>query len=149
MSSNSFAATIELRLRPSARAHAWVFALHMLPLALLPLALQTGLAMTFVAMAIGASWLWLRRHPAFGYGPRALSRLVWHADGRWTLGRADGAETEAQLLASSYVHPRLMMLNFASKSGDKRTRILFGDEAESLLLDRLRARLSVARFDSA
>jgi toxin CptA len=97
-----------------------------------------------LAVAVGAfavSWLWLRRHPALGFGQRALQRLLWNADGSWLVEDAEGRKSEAQLLGSTYVHPRLMVLNFKLNIGSRRTRLILGDEAEPELLRRLRARL--------
>lgn len=148
MSSNSFDATIELRLKPSARAHHLLFWLHALPLMLLPLAMQPSLAMTAVAILIGGSWIWLRRHPAFGYGPRALRRIVWHPDGRWSLWRGNGTELSAEIAGNSYLHPRLTILNFSVPGQRACTRVLLGDEAAENLLTRLRARLSALRTNA-
>lgn len=143
-SSSSFGATIDLQLRPSLRVLKLLFVLHLVPVGILPFAMQPGQPMILLAAAFAVSWLWLRRHPVFGYGQRALVRLTWPAEGGWTLREQSGLSAEAELLGNSYVHPRLMVLNFKLKDGTRRSRALFGDEATPAQLQRLRARLSAA-----
>lgn len=143
MSSGSFASTVDLALRPSARAHFGLFALHVVPLAALPLAMDSGAAMVGVACAIGASWLWLRRHPAFGYGPKALRRIVWREDGGWSVTRSGEREPRAATLrGDSTVWSAAIVLNFDLQPSGRATRILLGDEADPEALRRLRARLA-------
>lgn len=141
MSSASFASTVDLALQPSYRGLRAVFLLHLIPLLLLPLALR-GWPLVLVAGGFALSWLWLRRHPALGLGPAAITRLVWPAEGPWTLYRSGRAPVAASLLDSSYLHPRLLVLNFRLDNGSRLTRVLLGDEAPEDLLRRLRARLS-------
>ena len=141
MSSPSFDATIDLKLKPSMRALQWIFALHVIPVALLPLAMNPSPTLVIIVGAFAVSWLWLRRHPAFGFGHRAIVRLLWNSDGTWLLEDAEGRKSQAALLPNSYVHARLMVLNFKLGTGMKRSRVLLGDEADVELLRRLRARL--------
>jgi toxin CptA len=140
-SSPSFDATIDLKLKPSMRGLQWIFILHIVPVALLPFALKTGPVLATTVALFALSWLWLRRHPAIGFGKRALKRILWNADGTWLLEDDEGRKSEAVLLPSTYVHPRLMVLNFKLNIGTKRTRVILGDEADPELLRRLRARL--------
>ncbi|MFP5304752.1 MAG: hypothetical protein ACLGI7_02875, partial [Gammaproteobacteria bacterium] len=79
------------------RALRAAFVLHLICLALLLAAQPPWPLMLALAAGFGGSWLWLRRHPALGFGPRAPTRLVWHAEGGWTLHRADGAALDAEL----------------------------------------------------
>ena len=72
MSSPPFDATIDLAPRPSARALALLFWLHAAVLVLAMLALGSGVPLAGFAAATAASWVWIRRHPVFGYGSRAL-----------------------------------------------------------------------------
>ncbi|HKY89438.1 MAG TPA: protein YgfX [Nevskiaceae bacterium] len=143
MSSGSFASTVDLALRPSARAHFWLFGLHMVPLAALPLAMPSGYAMAGVACAIGASWLWLRRHPAFGYGRKAIRRIVWREDGGWSVTLVgERAPREARLRGDSTVWSAAIVLNFDLQPSGRAARILVGDESDPEALRRLRARLA-------
>ncbi|HWU69522.1 MAG TPA: protein YgfX [Stenotrophobium sp.] len=141
---NDFTATLDLAPRASMRAFGYLFGLHVALLVLVPFAMQPGPMMYVVLGLIAVSWLWLRRHPVFGFGDRAIVRLVWHAEGGWTLYDAAGRHSDATLLGSSYVHARLLVLNFRLKSGRRRTRILLGDELDAELLRKLRARLLVS-----
>lgn len=84
MSSPPFDATIDLALRPSLRALSCLFWLHVGVLVLALVALRTGPVLALLALAMAGSWFWTRRHPAFGHGRRALTRLTWHAEGAWT-----------------------------------------------------------------
>lgn len=142
MSSNSYADALELRLRPSARMHRLLLVLHAVALALLPFSMRGGLPMLAVAALIAASWLWLRRHPALGFGPRALSRLIWHRDARWTIETATGTAFEAELMDSSRIGAPLQVLHFRCADGRRRSRALLGDELPPELRRRLRMRLS-------
>jgi toxin CptA len=143
MSSPPFDATIDLALRPSLRALAWLFGIHAALLALALVAVPRGAPMAAMAVAVAASWLWTRRHAAFGHGARALSRLTWHADGSWLVHDAAGARHEAELLGSSLVHEQLLVLNFRLAGGARRSRAVLGDEADEESLRRLRARLAL------
>jgi len=143
MSLPPFDATIDLALRPSLRALTWLFWIHTAALGLALAALPPGPGMAAMAWAVAVSWLWARRHPVFGHGPRALARLTWHADGSWLVHDGAGATLEAELLGSSLVHDHLLVLNFRLKSGGRRARALLGDEADEESLRRLRARLAL------
>lgn len=143
MSSPGFADTLELAPRPSVRALALLFAVHAVTLVLLACALGFGRWLALGGVAVALSWLRLRRHPVFGYGPRALTRLTWHAAGGWTLRDGGGREWTAELRGNSLVLPWLLVLNFTLHGAGRRTRTLLGDEIEPDLLRRLRARLAL------
>jgi toxin CptA len=141
MSSAPFAATVELAPRPSIRALTFLFALHGVIGVLLLLALPRGGLMALGAGLLAISWMALRRHPVFGFGPRALVRLTWHAEGGWTLHESGGATYDAALRGDSLVQPWLLVLNFERADGGRRTRAILGDEVPEEQLRRLRARL--------
>lgn len=140
MSSSGFSTSLDLSPRPSVRAVAWLSALHMAAIVLVVLSappkwVGLGLSLLFLL-----SWFSLRRHPVFGYGPRALTHLIWHAEGGWTVESARGRD-DAELLNGSVVQSWIMVLNFRLKQGGKRTRVLVGDELNADQMRRLRARL--------
>lgn len=149
MSSNSFVSTLELRPGASHRALSLLLGLHLIPAVLVVIAMPAGWPMLVVAALLALSWLWLRRHAAFGYGPAALTRLIWHADGDWTLEDAAGNRHQAQLQGSSVLHPAVLILNFRLPQRRRGlTRVLLGDELPPENLRRLRARLAVQRAGS-
>ena len=143
MSLHAFAATIDLAPRASVRAVAVLFGLHVVVLALTLAALRPGGGMAVIAGLVLLSWIATRRHPVFGYGPNALVRLTWHDDGKWSVHDRRGARWDAELLPSSLVHERLLVLNFRLQDGVRRTRALLGDELDPEQFRRLRARLAV------
>lgn len=146
MSSNSYSATIDLRPRSSFKGLQGLVMVHIFAAGLVFLAKPPdaiGIAMSGLLML---SWFSLRRHPLLGFGKKALTRLTWHAaDGegaaKWTVENGNGASFEAKLLPSTIVKSQLMLLNFEFANGHRRSRALFGDEADPELLRRLRARL--------
>ena len=144
----SSATTVDLQLRPSLQLLKIVSTLHMLPLAVLPFAMQPGPAMWALIAAFAGSWFWLRRHAAFGYGQRALVRLTWHADDSWTLHEASGVQHSAQLKGDSSRHPQVLVLRYALKDGSSRTRLIAGDETDAESLRCLKARLAVWKLAS-
>ena len=143
MSSPPFDATIDLAPRASLRALTLLFWLHVAVLGALLFALRQGPVLAGLAALVALSWLFTRRHPAFGFGPRALTRLTWHAAGGWTVHDGGGNALAAELLGNSTVHDWLLVLNFRLEDGERRSRALLGDELEPELLRRLRARLKL------
>lgn len=140
-SSSDLSVVAELRLRPSMRALRALFVLHAAPLLLAAVAMPAGYPMLLLAAAFAASWLWLRRHPAFGHGPRALVRLLAREDGSWQLSDAAGHDTDAQLRDDSIVTGALLVLNFRTTQGRRCSRVLLGDETDRDALRRLHALL--------
>jgi toxin CptA len=114
--------TLDLVLRPSARAHHLLFWLHLLPLALLPAAMESGPWMVAVAALIGGSWLSVRQ-------------------GKWSIANVHGKRLDAEFLGDSVAWSWLLILNFRDPDGRRRTRVLLGDETTPEGLRRLRARL--------
>lgn len=142
MSSPGFSATIDLQLRPSLRAVQAVFALHVAAIALGFLAAPPKWLALALGLLLLISWRRLRRPAVAGYGPAALTRLTWHAEGAdWRVETAGGQAEDAELLGSSLVWPAMLVLNFRLRSGARRSRLLLGDELEPESLRRLRARL--------
>ena len=142
MSSPPFDGTIELAPRPSIRALTLLFWLHAAVLGLAALALGASPGLAAIGAIAALSWMLTRRHPAFGFGPNALSRLTWHAEGPWTVHDTRGARWDGVTLhGSSLVHDHLLILVFTLPDGEKRVRALLGDELDEEPLRRLRARL--------
>jgi toxin CptA len=145
MSSSGFESTLDLRLAPSRRALRWLYVIHIVPLAFIPFAMQPGPLMLVIAAAFGGSWFYLRRHRAFGFGPRALSRVLWQPGIGWRVWQSNGGEAAATLHAGSYVQARLLVLNFryldGGAAGRRNSRVLLGDELPDDSLRRLRALL--------
>ncbi|WP_428312122.1 protein YgfX [Hydrocarboniphaga sp.] len=145
MLSSGFESTLDLRLVPSLRALRWLYAIHFVPLIVIAFAMQQGLPMIGLALAFGCSWFYLRRHRAFGYGPRAIVRVLWQPDTGWRIWQSNGAEAAAALQSDSYVQQRLLVLNFryldGGAAGRRNSRVLLGDELPADALRRLRALL--------
>lgn len=145
MSSAASLSALDLSLRPSARAHRWAFWLHVLPAALLPLATRAPQWAVPLLLLILLSWAWVRRHRVFGYGPRAIQRILARPDGSWWLIRNDGQGGAASLSADSVVSGDLAVLRWRYDDGGVASRLLTGDEAEPEQLRRLYLRLGLRR----
>lgn len=141
MSSSAFSTSLDLSPRPSVRAVVWLSLLHMAAVALVVLAGLSKWAGLGMAALFLVSWISLRRHPVFGYGPRALTHMIWHAEGGWTVESTRGGRQDAELLPGSVVQSWAIVLNFRLKQGGRRSRVLLGDELDADQLRRLRARL--------
>ncbi|HZR35066.1 MAG TPA: protein YgfX [Nevskia sp.] len=141
MSSTAFKTSLDLSLRPSVRAVVAASLLHMAAIVLVVLAQLPKWAALVMTLLLLASWMTLRRHAAFGYGPRALQRLVLHSEGGWTVESPRDGRQDAELLGSSVVQSWIIVLNFRLKQGGTRSRVLAGDELDGEALRRLRARL--------
>lgn len=142
MSSTGFRGpSLDLSPRPSVRAVVVLSLLHMAAITLTVLAQLPKWAAATMILLFLASWLTLRRHAAFGYGPRALRHLILHAEGGWTVESVRDGRQDAELLGSSVAQSWIIVLNFRLKQGGTRSRVLAGDELDAEALRRLRARL--------
>ena len=70
--------------------------------------------------------------------------MQWQVDGQWLLEDAAHQSHIALLMPSSYLHARLLILNFKLvESGRRRTVILLPDSLDVQTLRRLRSRLRI------
>jgi hypothetical protein len=139
---NSSVSTVDLALKPSARAFHMLLVLHGATLFALPFVVSEGPALIVIAALIGISWLYCRRHAALGFGKRGMTRILFGEDGQWRVQLGAGALQEAKLLSGSIVRGRWLLLSFELAKGGKHSRLLLGDETDAEALRRLRARLA-------
>lgn len=139
---------LDLRLPASFSALQWLMIVHVLALVLILMASEQGQASVVLAAAIGGNWLWLRRHPIFGFGPRALRQVLWSHDQGWQIARANGELVAARLLPSSTVLPMMVVLHFATERGRHRRAVLPGDLSKDLYRQ-LRVRVLESQADAA
>lgn len=136
--------TADIALRPSVRGLTLLSMLHAAALLLLMLAMPDGEGAVVVAVMVGLSWMLMRRHPALGFGRKAVRRIVAHADGRWHVDQGNG-------LVNAMVHPltvvggRTPVLRFRLSGGGSAVRVLLGDECSAEQYRQLRAELASAR----
>lgn len=74
-----------------------------------------------------------------------LRRLECGADGVWRLYYGDGRCREGRFLGG-YVHPRLLVLRFATGRFARRAAVVLPDAAEAEALRRLRVRVATWRW---
>lgn len=81
-----------------------------------------------------------------GRGESSVCALLWDAEGDWTVTSCRGQQWAAKLLPGSYVHPRLMVLNFALESRGHRSVLLLPDSLDRNTFRRLLVRLRLERL---
>ena len=116
---------------------------HGSALALLPFLPISFLATWVLALLLTGSLGYYWRLELLRRGQRAVTMIEWSGDGIWTLSGPDGVERKAVLDGSSYLHPRLMVLNFRLSEGGRRHAILTRDCMEPSLFRRLSVRLNL------
>lgn len=146
-SSSSYDATVDIALKPSLRGLMVLSLTHALALVILLAAMPDGPGMAVAGLVVAASWLYTRRHPALGFGRRAVQRLLWRGDGDWQASFGDGTLHAAELAPSSVIAGPVPVLRFRIR-GRRASRVLFGDEASPEAIRCLRARLATTDHDN-
>lgn len=144
MSLNYSEPPIELKPRPSSIL-AWVLGLfHILVIGVILFGVDPKAAAAVLILLALLSWYRSHRLHIRHLGRGAVRRLQWQADGSWLLDDAYGYSHAARLLPSSYLHPRLVLLNFRlEENGRRRYVLLLPDSLDSESLRRLRVRLRI------
>ncbi len=81
-----------------------------------------------------------------GRGQSSVCALLWDAEGDWTVTSCRGQQWAARLMPGSYVHPRLMVLNFALEGSGHRSVVLLSDSLDRNTFRRLLVRLRLERL---
>jgi hypothetical protein len=94
---------------------------------------------------IAGSLFHYRRRRLVQPGDRVVTAIECSGEGEWILCDALGASEPATLCGSSYIHPRLIILNFRTAAGARRSLCLTSDKVEREQLRRLRIKLNGLR----
>lgn len=97
---------------------------------------RAGLAVAVLASLVNAMAM-----QVLFMAPSALREATWKSDGAWILTLVSGEQIEARLLPSTFVTPRLVLLNFRRGRWRSRTMVIPPDALDADLLRRLRVRL--------
>ncbi len=141
MSSPASASTLDVKLRPSRRALQWIYLMHFVPLVVLAFSMRANATTMLIAAGFAVSWWWLRKHPAFGFGRKAITRLVWQPTTGWQLHDASGRAQRAVLHKCTTIGRNIIVMNFKPQGALMRARVLVGGELADEPLRQLRARL--------
>ena len=141
MSSRKSVAPLYLRPAPSRLLLLFLVLIHLLALSVLPfLAVSAGFLVPVALLVLAGLYRELQLH-VFRRHPRSVVRAVWESSGRWRLTDALGVERAGELLAESYVHPQLVLLNFKLDGAGRRSLVLLPDSEDRQTLRELRVRL--------
>ncbi|MCF6354382.1 MAG: hypothetical protein L3J26_04660 [Candidatus Polarisedimenticolaceae bacterium] len=94
-----------------------------------------------VLLAVAVSLIQATRTHLLRSNGSAIRSAQWDSAGEWMLFFANGDEIAAQLKASSYLQPWLVVLNFSTSRFRRHTLILLPDAVDPERLRRLRVRL--------
>jgi len=94
-----------------------------------------------VLLAVAVSLIQATRTHLLRSSGSAIKSVQWDSAGEWRLFFANGDEFAAQLKASSYLQPWLVVLNFSTSRFRRHTLILLPDAVDPERLRRLRVRL--------
>jgi hypothetical protein len=104
------------------------------------LPLQGVLRILLAAFTLYSLFYFWRRH-LWQQGGRAVTGVEWSGEGEWILWDAQEKTTAATLSGSSYINPRLLILNFKTTDGKRCSLCLTADRVDKEQLRRLRAGL--------
>jgi len=136
---------LDFKPRQSRLLARFLIGIHALALATVLAGVPNRLVMLVLLAVIALSFFRNYRRHVLHRGVRAPRRVVCQEDGRWRLQDHRGVMHEARLLPSSYLHPQLVILNFALDARPRRRNlVLCPDSLDAQTLRQLRVRLRVA-----
>lgn len=121
-----------LHLNPRISRYLALFLLFLHGAALSAIATLTAPAWVHIALSAAILvnfWSTFNTH-VLGRSRNAVMSMVWDGEGEWTLLTGEGTSTHARLLPSSFVHPLLVVLNFALAERGRRSVILMQDSLD-------------------
>lgn len=80
------------------------------------------------------------------HGQNSITELIWDINGKWRLLAQDGKRLNVRLLGSTYLHTRIVVLNF-DVDGSKRSFILLPDALDPDTFRKLRVRLQIEKHE--
>ncbi len=141
------AAKITIYPRFPRRLAACLVIIHASAFLLLPLLpLPSGAGVVVGGLVLFSLIRYWRRHLSPS-GEGAVLAVEWGGDEDWTLIESRGRAVPATLCGPSFVHPRLIILNFRTPGGKRRSLCLTTDRVDPEQLRRLRMRLNSPRRD--
>lgn len=149
MSSSVFDRPLRLELKPSRYLYLLILISYggaSLLLWLTPLWWVLKLLLTLLLLGDGRRQL--RRHVWYR-PPAAIQELIWKEDGRWVRPGAGTIQDTELTLKQSFVHPRLVVLNFAAGRWRTNSVVILPDALDRDTFRRLRVRLRVEGGNSA
>ncbi len=108
--------------------------------AVAPLDLQPWFKALLVSGVVMNLYIQFNTH-VLGRSARSILLLVWEPEGDWTLISAAGEEFKARLLDSSYLLPRIQVLNFRTEHHGRRSFFVMPDSLPPSVQHRLMLRL--------
>jgi toxin CptA len=94
-----------------------------------------------LTILIVCSLFYYRRRYLSPQGGPAVTAMEWKGEREWILHNELGETETVSLSPNSYIHPRLLILNFRSAAGKRRSLCLTTDRVDRDQLRRLRTRL--------
>lgn len=140
VSSVRFAVLLSLELVPSRIFGFGSIVCHVLALASITVSALPVPITALSAVLIIGSWVWISLRYGSSRSPWFVRKLRRTEDGQWLLGMGDGSEQAARLV-SSYVHPSLTVLHFATGRLACRSVVVLADSADPEAIRRLRVHL--------
>ena len=136
---------LEFRPRPSRILARFLLAVHAAAAIAVVYCVPDHFGIAALLVFVGISYYWnYRRHILMTAG-RSPRRVICEQDRSWYLQDRAGEVREAELMPSSYLHPKLVVLNFRlTKSGRRRNLVLCSDSLDVRSLRQLRQHLRVA-----
>ncbi len=146
--SGGCAAEIEIRFHFSLRLCLTLLLLHACVIVLLVLTLAPALALALTSLS-SLSLFACRSLPCLGWSRHALVLGIAHDDDTWTLMEAGGRMFEARLEEGVVYGASLVFLRWVTGQQRRVAAVLFSDSSDPAALRRLRARLCIAKAQSA
>ena len=134
---------IEFRPKASRQLALLLAGFHLLAATALVLSVPYKPALAALLLVTLWSWYRANRLHVQRRGRHAVRRAVWQVDGQWQLDDSKGETHSATLMPTSYLHPRLVILNFKLGSGGRRNLVLMPDSLDATTLRQLRVRLRI------
>ena len=152
MSSEKYASPLRFQVAPSRILICSVIALHVSATGILAFTdIPWAVFLLFTCAIVFSLWLFLMVNgivPAVDFIERRLPQMrsvVWENNNNWTLTTTKGAELQAKLLPTSFVHPLLTIVNLKLTHkpwySGYRSLILMKDNLDAEIFRRLRVRL--------
>lgn len=152
MSPAGYARPLSIDLKPSRMLAGAAVCLHGGALLMIPWLPVSGWLVALLMSVVVISSVHMLAGPTLRVRSKAIVAVQWRGDGSWRLRTRDGEEREARLLADSYVHPWLTVLNFRVSGcvyGRRCSLVLLPDSLEPERFRQLRVRLRLEGASAA